>query len=98
VTPERQELIRNSVPVTINGHSERELDYREKAVMAIMKKWNGFLDPQLNNPKLRAQLSSIRCGYRRSRSAATGDFMVSIQGAMARLRCRLRTASGDQRF
>jgi glycolate oxidase len=90
VTPDRQELIRNSVPVTINGHSERELDYREKAVMTIMKKWNGFLDPQFNNPKLRAQRFQYQMwstgvpGLR-----ATGDSWCPFRALTALPKCRL---------
>jgi|GEM_PF-1815098 len=74
--------IARSVPVFINGHSARELAYREKAVMAVVKKWEGYLDPDLNNPKIMAQrfqyqMWSTGIGGLR----ATGDFMVSIQGA-----------------
>ena len=70
-----------SVPVFVNGHSARELEYRKKAVMAVMKKWDGYLDPEYNDPKELAhrfqyQFWSVGVSIR-----GTGDFMVSIQGA-----------------
>ncbi len=75
-------LIGRSVPVFINGHSPRELAYREKAMLSVMKKWDGYLDPGLNNPKIMAQrfqyqMWSTGVGGLRN----NGDFMVSIQGA-----------------
>jgi len=82
ITPQQAEKVRNSVPVTINGHSARELEYREKAVMSIMEKWGGYLDPGFNDPKIQAQRFQYQIwstgvpGLR-----PTGDFMVSIQGA-----------------
>jgi hypothetical protein len=82
LSPEHMEKVRNSVPVTINGHSARELAYREKAVMSIMEKYGGVLDPVFNNQKVNAQRFQYQVwstgvpGLR-----PTGDFMVSIQGA-----------------
>jgi glycolate oxidase len=74
--------ITRSCPVFVNGHSARELEYRKKAVMAVMKKWDGYLDPEYNDPKELAhrfqyQMWSTGVGGLR----ANGDFMVSIQGA-----------------
>ena len=40
----------------VTGHSPRELEYREKAVMAAMEKWGGYLDPEWNNEKTKAQI------------------------------------------
>jgi glycolate oxidase len=71
-----------SVPVFVNGHSARELEYREKAVMSVMEKWDGYLDPEYNDPKTKAQMFQYQmwsCGILGLRK--TGDFMVSIQGA-----------------
>lgn len=73
--------IARSVPVFVNGHSTRELEYREKAVMSVMEKWDGYLDPEYNDPKVKCQMFmyqiwSVGVGLR-----GTGDFMVSIQGA-----------------
>ena len=73
--------IARSVPVFVNGHSTRELEYRERAVMSVMEKWNGYLDPEYNDPKVKCQMFmyqiwSVGVGLR-----GTGDFMVSIQGA-----------------
>jgi len=81
-TPEEMERARNSVPVTINGHSARELEYRERAVLSIMEKWDGYLDAGLNHPDVQArrfQYQFWSTGVPAVR--ATGDFMVSIQGA-----------------
>jgi glycolate oxidase len=80
--PPDPEKIKRSVPVFVNGHSARELEYRERAVLAVMKKWNGYLDPEYNDPRMKAQrfqyqIWSTGVGGLRS----TGDFMVSIQGA-----------------
>ncbi|HEX7475262.1 MAG TPA: FAD-binding oxidoreductase [Dehalococcoidales bacterium] len=80
--PQDPTKIGRSVPVFVNGHSARELEYREKAVMAVMKKWEGYLDAELNDPKIVAQrfqyqMWSTGLGGLR----ANGDFMVSIQGA-----------------
>jgi len=74
--------IQRSVPVFVNGHSARELEYREKAVLATMEKWGGYLDPEYNDPDTKAwmfqyQTWSLGVGLARG----TGDFMVSIQGA-----------------
>ena len=74
--------IGRSVPVFVNGHNARELEYRKKAVMHVMEKWEGYLDPEYNEPHLLAgmfqyQMWSIGIGGLRN----TGDFMVSIQGA-----------------
>ena len=74
--------IQRSVPVFVNGHSKRELEYREKAVLAVMEKWNGCLDPEYNNTKIKCQMFmyqiwSTGLGLARG----TGDIMVSIQGA-----------------
>jgi hypothetical protein len=82
VTAEETEKARNSVPVTVNGHSARELEYREKAALAIMEKWDGYLDPELNRPEIQArrfQYQVWSTGVPAVR--ATGDFMVSVQGA-----------------
>ena len=74
--------IGRSVPVFVNGHSARELKYRQKAVMWVMEKWEGYLDPEYNDPRFLAMLFQYQTwstgvgGLRR-----TGDFMVSIQGA-----------------
>ena len=73
--------IARSVPVFVNGHSARELQYRERAVMYVMEKWDGYLDPEYNDPKVKCQMFmyqiwSLGVGLR-----GTGDFMVSIQGA-----------------
>jgi glycolate oxidase len=73
---------KRSVPVFVNGHSARELEYRERAVLSVMEKWDGYLDPEYNDPKRKAvmfmyQTWSLGVGLARG----TGDFMVSIQGA-----------------
>jgi glycolate oxidase len=74
--------VQRSVPVFVNGHSTRELEYREKAVLSVMEKWGGDLDPEYNNHKIKCQMFmyqiwSVGVGLARG----TGDFMVSIQGA-----------------
>jgi glycolate oxidase len=80
--PQDPDKISRSVPVFVNGHSARELEYREKAVLSVMEKWGGYLDPEYNDQKSKAQrfqyqVWSTGIGGLRS----TGDFMVSIQGA-----------------
>jgi len=80
--PQDPTKVGRSVPVFVNGHSKRELEYREKAVLSVMKKWDGFLDPEYNNPVTKAQIFqyqiwSLGIGGLRN----NGDFMVSIQGA-----------------
>jgi hypothetical protein len=50
--------------------------------MAVMEKWDGYLDPEYNDPQFKAmafqyQMWSTGIGMLRK----TGDFMVSIQGA-----------------
>ena len=74
--------IGRSVPIFVNGHNARELEYRKKAVMHVMEKWEGYLDPEYNDPQTLAgmfqyQMWSVGIGGLRM----TGDFMVSIQGA-----------------
>jgi len=79
--PPDYDKVGRSVPVFVNGHSKRELEYREKAVLNVMEKWGGYLDPIYNNTKIKAQMFmyqiwSVGVGLR-----PIGDFMVSIQGA-----------------
>ncbi len=82
MTSRDMENARNSVAATINGHSRRELEYREKCITAITEKWGGYLPPELNEPKIQAKRFMYQMwstgvpGLR-----ATGDFMVSLQGA-----------------
>ncbi len=70
------------MPVIVNGHSSRELEYRRKAVRAAMEKWGGWLEPEWNTEKVKAQIFQYQMwstgvpGLR-----ATGDFMLSTQGA-----------------
>jgi len=73
--------IQRSVPVFVNGHSARELEYRERAVMAVMEKWHGYLDPEYNDPRIKAQMFMYQIWSTGVGLRATGDFMVSIQGA-----------------
>ncbi len=71
-----------SVPVFVNGHSKRELEYREKAVLTVMEKWGGYLDREYNDPGVKAQMFMYQIwstGVGMARG--TGDIMVSIQGA-----------------
>ena len=73
---------KRSVPVFVNGHSIRELEYREKSVLSVMEKWDGYLDPEYNDPDTKAwtfQYHTWSLGVGLARG--TGDFMVSIQGA-----------------
>jgi hypothetical protein len=79
--PQDPTKVGRSVPIFVNGHSKRELEYRKKAVMAVMKKWDGYLDPEYNTPeecahRFQYQMWSVGASMR-----GTGDFMVSIQGA-----------------
>jgi hypothetical protein len=79
--PQDPTKIGRSVPIFVNGHSERELEYRKKAVMSVMEKWDGYLDPGYNDPtelahRFQYQIWSVGASMR-----GTGDFMVSIQGA-----------------
>jgi glycolate dehydrogenase FAD-linked subunit len=79
--PQDPTKIGRSVPIFVNGHSKRELEYRKKAIMSVMEKWGGHLDPDYNDPKALAhrfqyQIWSVGVSLR-----GTGDFMVSIQGA-----------------
>jgi glycolate oxidase len=73
--------IARSVPVFVNGHSARELEYRERAAMEVMKKWGGYLDPEYNNPKVKAQMFMYQIWSTGVSLRGTGDFMVSVQGA-----------------
>jgi glycolate oxidase len=74
-------LMARSVPIFINGHSARELAYREKAIMHVMNKWEGYLDPGMNDPKMMAQRFQYQIWSVGASMRGTGDFMVSIQGA-----------------
>jgi len=73
--------IARSVPIFVNGHSKRELDYRKKAIMHVMEKWGGHLDEELNNPETLAQRFQYQMWSTGVSLRGTGDFMVSIQGA-----------------
>ena len=50
---EEVEVSKNSVAVIVNSHSTRELEYREKCLMAISKQYGGYLLPHrlYINPK-----------------------------------------------
>lgn len=82
ITKEDTENARNSATVILNGQSPRELAYREKCLMKISEQYGGYLLPHLNDPKTQAMIFQYQVwstgvpGVR-----ATGDFMVSIQGA-----------------
>jgi glycolate oxidase len=82
IKPEDSELARITATTIINGHSQRELKYREKCVKTIIGEYGGQLLPHLNDPKSLARVfmyqtwSTGAPGIR-----ATGDFMISIQGA-----------------
>jgi glycolate oxidase len=79
--PQDPTKVGRSVPVFVNGHSKRELEYREKAVMEVMKKWDGYLDPEYNEPKALAHRFQYQIWSVGTSMRGTGDFMVSIQGA-----------------
>jgi glycolate oxidase len=79
--PQDPTKVGRSVPVFVNGHSARELEYRKKAVMAVMKKWDGYLDPEYNDPKELAHRFQYQIWSVGTALRGTGDFMVSIQGA-----------------
>ena len=79
--PQDPTKIGRSVPVFVNGHSARELEYRKKAVIAVMQKWNGYLDPEYNDPKALAHRFQYQMWSVGTSQRGTGDFMVSIQGA-----------------
>jgi glycolate oxidase len=79
--PQDPTKIGRSVPVFVNGHSARELEYRKKAVMAVMQKWDGRLDPEYNDPKALAHRFQYQMWSVGTTQRGTGDFMVSIQGA-----------------
>ena len=53
--PELAEAFRNSLLLTIGGHSRRELEYREKCALAFTKKWDGRFLPQFNEPRALAR-------------------------------------------
>jgi len=79
--PQDPTKVGRSVPVFVNGHSARELEYRKKAVMSVMKKWDGYLDPEYNDPKELAHRFQYQIWSVGTALRGTGDFMVSIQGA-----------------
>ncbi len=79
--PQDPTKVGRSVPVFVNGHSKRELEYREKAVLTVMEKWNGYLDPEYNNNKTKCQIFMYQIWSLGVGMRGTGDFMVSIQGA-----------------
>jgi glycolate oxidase len=79
--PQDPTKIGRSVPIFVNGHSERELEYRKKAVMSVMEKWDGYLDPEYNDPKELAHRFQYQIWSVGASMRGTGDFMVSIQGA-----------------
>ncbi|MBN1188873.1 MAG: FAD-binding oxidoreductase [Dehalococcoidales bacterium] len=79
--PKDPTKIGRSVPVFVNGHSQRELEYREKAVLSVMEKWGGYLDPEYNDTITRAHMFQYQMWSVGTSLRGTGDFMVSIQGA-----------------
>jgi len=50
-TPEVQDLATKTMVLIIGGGSDRELEYREKCVMAISEKLGGRCLPQFNEPR-----------------------------------------------
>jgi len=87
--PDPNEIVR-MVPVFVNGHSTRELEYRERAVMAAMEKWGGHLDPQWNSEKVKAQIFMYQIWSTGVFLRATGDFMLSTQGLDGSLESQLK--------
>ncbi len=70
------------MPVSVNGHSARELEYREKSRVRHHGEMGRLPRPRAERPEVAGTPISVpvlvdgRSGVR-----ATGDFMVSIQGA-----------------
>ena len=90
VSPPDPVKISRTVPVFVNGHSPRELEYRERAVMAAMEKWGGYLDPEWNNEKTKAQIFMYQIWSTGVQLRATGDFMLSTQGTDGSLESQLK--------
>lgn len=41
-----------SLAIIIAGNTKREMDYKEKSIFEVCKKWGGYLVPHLNDPNL----------------------------------------------
>jgi glycolate oxidase len=77
-SPETDEIIRNSITLTIGAHSSREMEYREKCLFTISEKWGGRRLPELNEPRTlaRAFINHVwSTGPTPMR--ATGDYIAS---------------------
>ena len=75
--PEVLGAVKHSLVSVIGGQSPRELEYREKCLLAITEKWGGRFLPQLNEPRALARAFcdifwSTGVGLR-----PTGDFLPS---------------------
>jgi len=76
--PEMEELVKSSLVLVIAGQSPRELEYREKCILAITEKWGGRFLPQFNEPRGLAR-SFIDLIWSNGVAAlrTTGDFLPS---------------------
>ena len=76
--PEIEELAKSSLVLVIGGQSPRELEYREKCVLAITEKWSGRFLPQFNEPRALARsFIDIIWSTGVPTLRVTGDFLPS---------------------
>jgi glycolate oxidase len=69
--------IANSVVAVIGGQSTRELEYKEKCLRAITKKWGGRFSPNLNEPRALARAFADIMWSNGVSLRSTGDFLPS---------------------
>lgn len=74
---EALDLFKNSVVLVIGGQSQREIEYKEKVVMAITEKWGGSFLPQYNNQRSLARAFVDIIWSTGVNLRATGDFLPS---------------------
>jgi glycolate oxidase len=76
-TREAAGLFKKSVVMVIGGQSTRELDYKEKCIMAISEKWGGSFLPQFNEQRALARAFIDIVWSTGVNLRATGDFLPS---------------------
>lgn len=95
-------LVANSVVAVIGYQSTRELEYREKCLLAITEKWGGRFTPELNEPRVLARAFADMMWSNGVNLRATGDFLPSSSspdGSPAMLKkLALREAEIKERY
>jgi glycolate oxidase len=97
INQEDEELANRTLVLVIGGHSSRELEYREKCVLAICEKWGGQFLPQFNESRALARaFTDLIWSIGVPALRATGDLLPTLASADGSLDTLKRLALLDK--